>query len=306
MNNELFSNAVATISRLLFAPAIVELQHEETDTYGDEYIKAIEGSYDRGYFTEPGSGKFRMPSYNKDWTGQVKIKDCTNYKEAYYGILDKDEKAKYTIDDFEYKFPFVWFEVQDFQTFLSKLPAASFNKGLKREQVIMLFDEYENFIKGDKGDYTDLSDEKYKKTAVELGLLEIIDQADKTLTEIWQQLQPSQLREICKKNKLESTGKSASMIKSLIAANIKFHFELYQPSELLKQCHAMFVDMYLDDLRMGTDHLHPLYFNSLWDQICRENYLVETLEAKVKEIIKNPFWAVRLCKAVRLEDSLTD
>lgn len=296
----MFSNLVATLSRSRLTLPVTDLSQEDDDTYGDEYTKAVEGSYDTSYFTEPGSGKFRMPSYNKDWSGPVKIKDCTNYKEGHYGFQDKQERAKYTIDDFEYQFPFVWFQVQDFQSYLAKLPASGFDKGLKREQVIALFDEYEYFIRGDEGDYTDLSDEKYKTKAVDIGLLEIIDQSGKTPTEQWQELEPSELRDICKKNKIAATGISASMINRLIAAGVKFPYQMFAPTNLLRECHEMFVDMYIDQVQMTTDHLHPLYFKSLWEELRHVNYLVQTLDQKIKEIIKAPYWKERLCKAVRL------
>jgi hypothetical protein len=241
-----------------------------------------------------------MPNYNKDWKGMVKLKDITNYKDGHYSLLDKEERMNYTLDDLEYEFPRICFEVQDFGTFLAKLPASSFDKGIKREQVISLFEEYEYFIKRLPGDYADFSDDKYKQLAVNLGLLEVVDQSHKTATELWAELKPATLREICATNNVEASGKSASMIKRLIEQNIKFPYQVLRPTELLRQCHGMFVDMYIDQIRTNADHFHPLYFKPLWEEVCRINYLIDDLERKVKDILKTRYWNDRLCKAVRL------
>lgn len=300
MEDKVYSNAVASFSRQQMLADVIasDIDEDDDETYGDEYLKAIDGTFDESYFKDHVTGRFCLPNYNKDWKGLVKVKDITQYKDSDFAWARREEKRRYTIDDFEKKFPFVVFEVQEFPEFLGKLPAACFNKGISKDNVIELFDEYEYVILGRtrREDCIDFYDDR--QPAIDTGLLEIVDMSHKTEAERWGELEPATLREICDKHGLSTSRNSAPMIRKLIAEKVKFPYQALRPTELLLQCHALFVDLYIDQIRTNADHFHPLYLKDLWEEVAHVNYLVESLEQKVNQILKNPYWEDRFCKAV--------
>src|SRR5882757_9553534 len=116
--SKIFSNAVFT---LLPADEVPDPlfdnrpdQEEEDDDDYNSYKKAIEGSYDKRYFVDETTGLFCFPRYNKDWQCLVSIRDLTPYKNQYFSYLGPEQRKAFSIDDFEAKFDYPCWEVQDF------------------------------------------------------------------------------------------------------------------------------------------------------------------------------------------------
>lgn len=70
------------------------------------FLRAKEGTYDKSYFIDPQTNRFRFPNYNIDNKRFiVKITDETEYKTLYWeDYLTPKEKQEYTIKRFEFSF----------------------------------------------------------------------------------------------------------------------------------------------------------------------------------------------------------
>lgn len=299
MNTNNYSNPVFTLIKPGDLPPEQAEDIEPDDSRGNEYTKAVEDSYDASYFTDEDTGLFRFPNYNKSPKGLVKIKDVTRYKEDYFTFLDSGQKKAYTIDQFEYHFSAPVLEVQDFPGFLEKLPPSCFNQGISHGQVMELFDEYDDFLKGDSEADAYFNYWHEQPEALTLGLVTLVDTTAMTPAELWNELSGEDLEKNCTANGIALSRRRDTMIKRLVEKNIPFPYRALQPTELLRECYHSFVDLYIQDIRQHTDHFHPLYFQPLWEEVERscDNSLASK---KAEEIGMAPYWHERLCQAVRL------
>ena len=278
---------------------------EEEDDY-HSYKKAVEGSYDKSYFVDEATGLFCFPRYNKDWQCLVSIRDLTPYKNQYFSYLGPEQRKAFSIDDFETKFQYPCWEVQDFPDFLENLPPGCFNKGISRKEVLGLFEHFEEFINGETpaDDYFETNLDCV--AALQVGLVESVDKSSIKPEKLWDEyVSPNKVEEICKANGIQPTKRNSANIKKLLEKNIPFPYDGVRPTQLLKDCYASFVDLYIEEIKRSTDHFHPLLFKSLWDEVYRE-CMNENVEKKVKHILAVPYWKDRLYKIGKVEENEED
>jgi hypothetical protein len=90
------------------------------------YVKAVTGTFDESFFTDPQTGQFKFPDYNSSWKGMVRFKDVTKYKRHYFYFLTKKEIAQFNLDKFECDFFTPDLQVEIFPNFIRRFPEASF------------------------------------------------------------------------------------------------------------------------------------------------------------------------------------
>lgn len=310
MNKE-FSNAVFT----LFPPGEVpdpvfdnrpDLDEEEDDDDDDSYKKAVEGSYDKSYFVDETTGQFRFPKYNKDLQSLVLIRDLTPYKIQYFSYRGPQQRKAFTINDFESEFNFPCWDIQDFPDFLENLPDGCFNKGVSRKEVLRLFDDFQSFLQDGESADDCLETGLENSPAVQAGLLERVDKSIMAIEELWKDhIAPVKVDEICKANGIQPVKRNSANIKKLIEKNIPFPYEFVRPTQLLKDCYASFIDLYIEEIKRSTNHFHPLLFKSLWEEVLRES-CNDDVEKKVKRVLAAPYWKDRLYKVGKDDDEEED
>jgi len=86
-----------------------------------QYLSAKDGTFDKTYFIDPDTNKFKFPKYNKDNNKfLVQIKDITNYREIYFDGYNKMERENFSFEDFEKIFAQPELEIESFEDFLEK------------------------------------------------------------------------------------------------------------------------------------------------------------------------------------------
>lgn len=299
MGHKPFSNAVFSLIQPDQLQPAEQVPDKDPDTWGDEYTKAMDGSYDASYFTDEATGLFRFPNYNAGPKGLVKIKDVTRYREDYFAFMSREEQKAYTIDEFEYHFSGPVLEVQGFEEFLENLPPACFTRGISRKEVLELFDDYLEFIEG-RDQPADYFDYQYKRpVALELGLLTLVDTTTRNPADLWEEVSRDDLEKVCTANNITPSRRRDVMTKRLLEKQVPFPWLVMQPATALRDCYHSFADLYIAEIRRITDHFHPLYFRSLWDEAERSSGNTLASE-KATAIREAPYWADRLCRAVRL------
>lgn len=312
--NKPFSNAVFTLlpPHEVPDPQVDNKPNREEDDDKEDYQlyrsykKAVEGSYDKNYFVDETTGLFCFPRYNKDLQCLVSIRDLTPYKNQYFAYLGPKQRKAFTIDDFETKFIYSAWDVQDFPGFLENLPEACFNKGVSRKEVLSLFKNFENFISDGMpaGDYfeTDLK----CTAALQAGLVELTDKNTIKPGKLWaDHISPDKVVEVCKANGIKPAQRNSANIKKLVDKKIPFPFEGVRPTQLLKDCYTSFIELYIGEIKRSTDHFHPLLFKHLWEEVRRE-CSNENVEKKLKHILAPPYWKDRLYKVGEEEDEDDD
>jgi hypothetical protein len=307
--NKTFSNAVFTLLPPDEVPDPLfdnsPDQEEEDDDY-NSYKKAVEGSYDKSYFVDETTGGFRFPKYNKDWQGLVLIRDLTPYKNQYFDYLGPEQRKAFTIDDFESQFHYPVFDVQDFPDYLENLPDACFNKGISRAAVLRLFDDFEDFIRGEADADDCLETGMENSPALQAGLVELVDKSAMTPEKLWEDYaSQNEVEQLCKANGIQPMKRNSANIKKLLEKNIPFPREFVRPTQLLKDCYTSFIDLYVEEIKRSTNHFHPLLFKDLWEEVKRECNNDE-VEKKVKKILAAPYWKDRLISVGKPEDEEDD
>lgn len=265
------------------------------DPQSSEYFKAHPGSFDTSFFTDPGTGKFRFPDYNERLKGLVRIEDHTNYSD-YTKYLSEKKKANFDLDDFEQNFS-EDLVVESFPAFMARFPEACFDKGISRQQLFSLFDEFRYFTT-EQHEY--LSPYYYKpeeeiRTAINLGLFTEIDPAAE-LNKHWLTCTLSDLQDLCKEHNIKPASTKSLCITRLMEANVPLPVAIVYPTELFKTTYWSFIDMYINSIKEQVDHMHPLYFEPLWKHVAR--YCDERGARRRAEAIgSTPYWANRLCIA---------
>ena len=279
------------------------------------YLKAVAGTFDENYFKDPQSGQFAFPDYNTHWNGMVRFKDITKYKKDFFDGLSKKEIAQFNLDEFECNFVHPEFLIETFPNFIRRFPAASFDKGISKAQLLFLFEKFVDWITYAENtekygeDLRPVEEHYYMqheeiREALALGLLTTVAPHD-AANHYWStQYTAPQLKELCTRHNIKPGATKSATIERLIEENVPFNHLVVAPTELLKQTYWSFIDLYVDDIRNNTDHFHPLYFEPLWKHIRR--YCDERgARRRVEKIVDNPYWANRLYTFTR-QDNLDD
>jgi hypothetical protein len=310
--NKPFSNAVFTLLPPHKVPdPLVDNKpdpEEEDDNkeHYHSYKKAVAGSYDKSYFVDETTGLFCFPRYNKDLQCLVSIRDLTPYKNQYFAYLGPKQRKAFTIDDFEAKFIYSAWDVQDFSDFLENLPEACFNKGVSRKEVVSLFDNFENFI-SDGMPAEDYFETDLECTAsLQAGLVALADKNAIKPGKLWaDHISPDKVIEICKANGIKPAQRNSANIKKLVDKKIPFPLEGVRPTRLLKDCYDSFIDLYIEEIKRSTNHFHPLLFKHLWDEVRRE-CINEDVQKRLKPVLAPPYWKDRLYKVGEVDDEEED
>lgn len=93
-NKEVDSRIKSTSDKML-----IDFQQKKSNC---DYLSAKDELFDKSYFLDPDTNRFKFPKYNKDNKGfLVEIKDITNYKEYYFDDYSKAERERFSFEDFE-------------------------------------------------------------------------------------------------------------------------------------------------------------------------------------------------------------
>lgn len=275
--NKFSNNPVFTMPEDL-PPGTIKLKSSSTT----KYFKAVAGSFDASYFVNKTTGGFCFPDYNNNSKAFVKVK-LTAY----------DENKFNSLDEFEQNFGNPVFEVPGFETFLTQLPAGHLPAGISVDQLLEQFEEFETLISGEEK-VTDFF-EQYRDPSVLTAakLLERIDLSKLKPQVAWDNIPPIDVDEICVANGIKPVEDNDKNIQKLVAKGIPFPFTLYRPTIFLKELYWKLIDQYIDDIKAGTDHFHPLYLQPLWEEVYR-NCGNAHIEDKVEAILSKKSWKQRL------------
>ena len=275
--NKFSNNPVFTMPEDL-PPGTIKLKSSSTT----KYFKAVAGSFDASYFVNKTTGGFCFPDYNNNSKAFVKVK-LTVY----------DENKFNSLDEFEQNFGNPVFEVPGFETFLTQLPAGHLPAGISVDQLLEQFEEFETLISGEEK-VTDFF-EQYRDPSVLTAakLLERIDLSKLKPQVAWDNIPPIDVDEICVANGIKPVEDNDKNIQKLVAKGIPFPFTLYRPTIFLKELYWKLIDQYIDDIKAGTDHFHPLYLQPLWEEVYR-NCGNAHIEDKVEAILSKKSWKQRL------------
>jgi hypothetical protein len=258
-----------------------------------EYQKAVPGTYDESFFTDPQTGKFRFPAYNPLFKGMISIKDESKYKQMYFTRLSAKETLAFTMDDFERNFDIPWFTTEKFSDFMDRLPESAFDKGISKENVLYLFKKLQRFINDEEIEKYYIFEKDKSTDALRIGLLLPFDTGSIKPRELWGEVHTFTLRDICKANDIPTTSKRETMLERILQRNPDFPFNVVVPAPLLKETWLSFVDFYLNDIRENIDRLHPLYFEPVWEMVMDTNY-GKSFKNRVQKLINSRYWAGRL------------
>lgn len=247
------------------------------------YLKAKEGTFDRTVFTR--EGEFCFPDYSDASTGMVYVGDMTNYKKVY--------GANYSLDKMERNFVTPEWEFQELEAFIEDLPATYMKEGisgLRLRDIISNHYYYLNSNEEDTGNYELLSE---NDPLVKNGFFEAIDQADFNAASSWNTMPEEALAATCKENNIKPAKQKVAMIWQLIDNNVPFPLKWYKPTPALIEYYRTFIELYITDIQQGTNHFHPLYFQSMWEELKELHYTAE-LNERINAILANPYWEDRL------------
>ncbi|HTE26833.1 hypothetical protein [Flavitalea sp.] len=246
-----------------------------------KFLKGKAGSYDESLFSDASTGEFCFPDYNAGWKGVVKLKDHTKYKQGS------------SIEEFEYYFFSPAIEVPDFETFLEQLPGDYFPVNTSGGKLFELFEEYQDFVQGHvKASYY-FEQFRDPSELVQAALFYKVDNSALKPADLWEEIAPVKVDEICIANNIRPVKNNEANIKKLVENNIPFPYEFYRPTDLLKEIYKRFTILYVEDIKVNTDHFHPLYLQPLWEEVER-SCGNEDIEEQVNAILKSKFWKQRL------------
>lgn len=274
------------------------------DLLSGRYARAVAGSFDASYFTDPVTGKFTFPSYTKHWKGLVKIKDATYYKQDYFTGLSKKERAAFSLNDFERYFSDPDFEFETFDNFLERFPEENFNKGISKEEVLWLLEKFRHYLEYNLVEDHYILDTEETTEGLAMGLLTAVDISTDP-KRYWSALHFNDLRATCQAYEIPPSAKRAVMIERLMAHGAEYPYAVVVPSPMLKEVYDSFVNLYLQDIRDNTNHFHPLYFQPLWKAVqndCGNDVIRERIDA----LLAAPYWADRLYSYTPPEDENED
>lgn len=208
------------------------------------------------------------------------------------------------MDDFEQNFCSPYFEFEKFDEFLQRFPDANFNKGISKKEVLLLFKKFRYHLNREPTEDFYRMTHQDAQAALSLGLLATID-IRKNPKKYWETLLQNDLREACKKHNIPTAAKGATMIERLVAQDAAYPYAVVLPSPLLQEVYDSFINLYIQDIRIHTDHFHPLYFESLWEAVQSDCYN-NAIRARIEEILETPYWADRLYSYTPPEDENAD
>ena len=228
-------------------------------------------------------------------------KDSTNYRSDYWDGYTKEEKASYTIEQFESDFFGADIEIEPFWNIFNKLNKTQlepfgFLKRRGKDLQDLLF-EIEDEI-NDERPYLFL-DNEFKEKLFKENCFDIVSFTTDTEKQNYirnaeDQIRTTTLRELAKKNELKSSLKRDDLIEQFHLNNIDMNL----PKPILtnnnfEKMLLKFANLYIEDIKNSINEWHPLYFDEVWETVANESEF-ELVEQKAKEIITNKYWKDRL------------
>lgn len=261
-----------------------------------KYIRAAEGTYDKSYFINPETGKFRFPNYNADGQFIVKIKDETNYRDLYWDGRSQKEKQSFSIKDFEYFYMPPDLYIESFWDIFDKATSEHLKpyQFLHRhgEDLRLVVEELEDNAQFFKGD--GLID-KFIKNCLAIPYefkseLEIRDY----YMEYVRSLSATDLKEICRKVGLKTSLKKQELVDQILENNLPVDVPTpYILNDSFRMMMRHFCNLYVEDIKKRLDAWHPLYIKDVWEEVKLQAEYTE-IEKLVDEIITTKYWANRL------------
>ncbi len=259
-----------------------------------KYLSGILGTYDSEYFIDPKTKKFRFPKYNKEIKKfLVEIKDLTNYREYYFDNYSKEEKERFSFNDFEKNIILPEFDIESFDDFLDRLSNKYFDDRIGKELSLDLFSFFEDYLVDEfDNKYIFLSD-SYQK-AIFSGYLEANISLKMSKLEYLNEQDKTQLSNLCVQNRLAPSKDRKVMLNRLtkIDFTIPNHIAV-MPTERLKDYFKSLMHLYVTDIKKNADRFHPLFIESIWQETLYANY-DSPIEQLIKVELSNKYWQKRI------------
>jgi hypothetical protein len=259
-----------------------------------KYLSAKDGTFDKTYFIDPDTNKFRFPKYNKDNNKfLVQIKDITNYKESYFDGYNKNERDNFTFVDFEKIFITPELEIDCFEDFLENLKSNNFDKQLSKETSLLLFSDFEEFL--NEKDYSNEPISLDTKNAERLEKLGYVTISNEKITQAdyLDSLSILELTNLCNSNNLEPYKTKKAILNQLSNVSLDIPFLLVTPTENLKNYFSKFIELYTQELKKNADRFHPLYIEPILEEASLSNDN-EKVYQTYKNELKSEYWKNRL------------
>lgn len=269
---------------------------KESAKNNSKLLVAIKGSVQESNYINPSTGRFKMykPPQTKRYL--VRIKDSTNYADELFDCLDKEEKARFSIRDFESTSKYIdyRFEIDSLDEMYEKL-------GDKKKIELWPYDfDFREIIDDFEDDFEFevpakyLTEEESKKFPA--GFLAPINYQEHEI-ELWDQLKVPRLKEICRENNISiANKKKASLIESLNESEIKYTADIKFPYKLtddLKAAIQPIVNVYIGELRKNIDRFHPLQIPIIWEQ-ASEVMNADIVGDEIEKILESEYWKEKL------------
>lgn len=272
------------------------------------FSRAKEGTYDKSYFIDPQTNRFRFPNYNIDNKRFiVKITDETEYKTLYWEDFTPKEKQEYTIKHFE--FSFIDPDIYIHDSFWEIFDKPMF-KQLSQYQYLYghgwdlesLMEEMQETSPEDfeVGFYLDL---KFGSKLLKNGLISQVELTEEEKEKLslleMERRTVAELKNLAEENGLEikNVDKKEDLINT-IRNNIQIQ-KLFpppisgKPNDNFFQLMEHLYNLYIEDIKSHIDHWHPLYIGYVWKGVESECDC-EPVREKIKKIIESKYWENRL------------
>jgi hypothetical protein len=259
---------------------------------GPFYLKAREGSFDETFFKDASTGHFRFPDYTEKYTGMGYVCDKTNYKKKYPAVND------FSLDQMERNFITPEWEFRDLHDFIEDLPATYLREGLSGTRLKDIFGSNFQYINEGTAHAMHYELLVPNDPLIRYGFFEEADQSLFVRAKSWDAMSDEALAAICKENDIKPSKQKVNMIWELIDHNIPFPLTWYKPTTALIHYFNSFIDLFITDIRNSTDHFHPLYFASLWEEL-KDGYYNFKVNEKINDILSHPYWKDRLYRALQ-------
>lgn len=265
---------------------------KELTAFTFTFLGAKEGIFDKSYFINEESKKFKFPNYNKgNKKYLVKIKDTTNYKENYFSGISKQEKENFSFNDFERNYFTPDLEIDSFEDFLDGLADSCFNFTVGKGQSIFLlsmFDEYliENEIELQRFD---------KNMAHEIAGFGFLEISNKQISreDYLKDLTIQELIYLANKIILKPYKTKKALINQLLKVEFEVPIVYVIPTDQLVKYFLSFAEMYIIELKRNADRFYPLYIETILKEaeLINDNQNIRTI---IQRELKSNYWMDRL------------
>lgn len=288
------SDEVSENTNYFYVDEIQFSRNSSSDT--SKLLVPKKGTYQESNYINSKTGRFKMykPPQTKSYL--VRIKDSTDYITELFDDLDKEEKARFSIRNFESQSEYIDydFEIDSFDEMYEKL-----SEKIRKQLWPYDFDLLE-IIEEFEDDYDFEVPAKYltKEQSKKFpdGFIKPINYQEYEI-EPWDQLKVPRLKELCKENNMSITNKKkASLIDSLSESGIKYSPDIKFPYELtddLKTAMQPVIDLYIGEMRKNIDRFHPLQIPIIWEH-ASEVMNPEIVTVEIEEILESKYWKENL------------